>query len=234
MIGATGPTGATLEENSFEEPIIDLERRIEAGPGVQAVFSEVPALRSIRAPVRFLFPACFAATVFACVAWSRVLASGPRARLQGLVALGSLELAAVAALTAPTVSAEVYRVRPVTLDKYHVGDVDETGSPVRSSSWGFWVKRRELEGLSAADQAARFATLPLTHDLAMRYDLRAAYGYGEPQFAWQDRTFRKLESTQEENNNNETNNHKFTEILTNTQKFNHTHAHTHCQSRMSD
>ena len=166
-----------------------------AGPGTHELFSQIPGLRSLRAPVRFLYPACLGLVVLAAVEGGRWLQGRPRFVVRGIVALGCLELIVVARMTAPLVPSEVYAVRPVVLDKLEseLFAPDAVGARPRflAADALFRTEQAFFEKARPKRVLRRLKEIPPAYNLAMRFDLRSAFGYGEPQFGWQETLMRR-------------------------------------------
>jgi hypothetical protein len=110
-----------------------------------------------------------------------------------VVVLGGLELVLVARATAPLGPSELYRVRPTALALFESGsfEPDPTGAKPRFLATGFRLRERFFSEAEPGRAIQRLAALPPSYNLAMRFDLRNALGYGDPQFAWQEALMRQ-------------------------------------------
>jgi hypothetical protein len=165
-----------------------------AAPGAYAICQALPILESLRSPVRFLYPASLALTLFGVIAWRDVAAaSGWSSLLRRAVAgLACAELIVVCWFTAPTAPSMLYEVRPSALSTFSDATPDRAGFPPRFYASGHWIAPQVAADLSPAELSARFGALPLTRDLAMRFGRFASGGYGEPRLAWKDASYRRL------------------------------------------
>lgn len=154
------------------------------GPGAHALSQALPGLRSVRVPARFALITSMAALVAATLAWSHLLAG--RARwTAGLLALALLDGVVSTRTGRWSVWAGAYRQEPASVELVRAQSSDAGGAPLRFIAKGNWIWPRELAGRSEAEVDARFRQLPPFSNLAMRYGLRSADGYGEPTLRWQ-------------------------------------------------
>jgi len=165
-----------------------------AGPFAYELSSTIPVLESLRSPVRFLFPAAFAAVAFASLAYRDVLSrrTVPRGVVLAAAGLACLELIVVTWRTAPTGPSSLYEVRPSVLTDFPSDEVDPTGFPYRFYASGQWVAPGAVESTPEPALRERFASLPLTRNLPMRFGGLSSTGYGEPKLAWKAPSYKGL------------------------------------------
>jgi hypothetical protein len=165
-----------------------------AGPFAYEISSAIPVLESLRSPVRFLFPAAFAAVAFAALAYRDALSRWtiPRGVVLATLLLACAELVVVCWRTAPTGPSSLYEVEPEVLALFPDDALDPSGFPYRFYASGHWVAPGLVASTPESELAARFAALPLTRDLPMRFGRLSSTGYGEPKLAWKAASYKRL------------------------------------------
>lgn len=165
-----------------------------AGPFAYEISSAIPVLESLRSPVRYLFPAAFAAVAFAALAYRDALSRWtiPRGVQLAAAILACAELVVVCWRTAPTGPSALYEVEPEVLALFPNDAVDESGFHYRFYASGHWVAPGVVEATPEPELAARFAALPLTRNLPMRFGGLSSTGYGEPKLAWKVDSYKRL------------------------------------------
>jgi hypothetical protein len=165
-----------------------------AGPFGYEISSAIPVLESLRSPVRFLFPAAFAAVAFAVLAYRDALSRWqiPRGVVFWAIGLACAELVVVCWRTAPTAPSAVYEVKPEVLALFPSDARDPSGFPYRFYASGHWVAPGVVESTPEPELDARFAALPLTRNLPMRFGGLSSTGYGEPKLAWKVASYKRL------------------------------------------
>ncbi|MFP8879514.1 MAG: YfhO family protein [Myxococcota bacterium] len=165
-----------------------------AGPFAYEISSATPVVKSLRSPVRFLFPAAFAAVAFAALAYRDALSRWtiPRGAVLTAAALACAELVVICWRTAPTGPSAIYEVQPEVIALFPDDALDPSGFRYRFYASGHWVAPGAVESTPERELAARFAALPLTRDLPMRFGGLSSTGYGEPRLAWKVSSYKRL------------------------------------------
>ncbi len=165
-----------------------------AGPFAYEISGAIPVLESLRSPVRFMFPAAFAAVAFASLAFRDALSrrSIPRGVVVTAAGLACLELIVVCWKTAPTGPSSIYEVQPTVLNEFPNDAVDAVGFPYRFYASGQWIAPAAVESTPEPALLERFAALPLSRNLPMRFGGLSSTGYGEPKLAWKVPTYKRL------------------------------------------
>jgi len=165
-----------------------------AGPFAFEISSAIPVLESLRSPVRFMFPAAFAAVAFAALGYRDALSRWKIGRgvIIAAAVAACLELIVVCWKTAPTGPSAIYDVRPDVLDEFPNDALDPVGFPYRFYASGHWVAPVAVESVPEPQLSARFAALPLTRNLPMRFGGLSSNGYGEPRLAWKVASYKRI------------------------------------------
>jgi hypothetical protein len=148
----------------------------EAGP--YGWFAELPILRSLRVPARFLVSWSFALAFGSGLALSYVLAGVKQPRLIGTLAVLflSIDLIWHARRVAPTRPSEIYTAEPASLSPLRRSlSTDEAGFPHRY--WSFPPPLIGIDYASDSDLLRRARALePLSGGLGMRFGLENVGG----------------------------------------------------------
>lgn len=149
----------------------------EGGP--YRLIADLPILRSLRIPARFLFSWSLALVVGAGLALSYILQNTKRRRLVGALLLVALsgDLVWHARVSAPTAPSEIYTVEPAIVKTLRERlSADEVGFPRR-----FWTPVLPVNFPALSDSgkvwAARWLE-PLSLGLGMRFGLESVQGHG--------------------------------------------------------
>ncbi|MCH2171581.1 YfhO family protein [Myxococcota bacterium] len=151
-----------------------------------SLFQSIPGLRSVRLPMRLLFPAVVAAVLAASLGFERLMQHRTSSSWRGVLPLVLLGVAVcdlvwVAWRTVPVAESSVYAIAPGLVAEGESSRYDATGSPHR-----FYADHMPVEvmGYSDSELRMRLSHLPPLMNLALTSGQRAASGYGEPELAW--------------------------------------------------